>query len=158
MRWFWNHPLWTANIPCERQGPFCIGYWTCFPGILWLQSRKIKRNVSLCTIISIRYTSTVCYGWHVNCCHNPLNIWNTGNHLLYMAHRFIYLIRDYSVYGFSQWEAALQWKVVVSHWLSPYPEWYLMIRHISRASSHVPEIDLQLIWYMRILPVINFTR
>ena len=36
------------------------------------------------------------------------------------------LIRDHSGYGLSQWETMLQCNIV-SHWLSPYPEWSLLI-------------------------------
>ena len=36
------------------------------------------------------------------------------------------LIRDHSGYGFGQWEMKLQCNVV-SHWLSPSPDWCLLI-------------------------------
>ena len=50
-------------------------------------------------------------------------------------------LRDHSGYGLRQWEATLNCKVI-SHWLSPYPEWFLnlylyVFRVLFSVSGHV---------------------
>ena len=53
---------------------------------------------------------------------------NIDHQLCIMASYLRDITRDHSGYGLSQWETTLQCKVV-SHWLSPCPEWSkIMIR------------------------------
>ena len=50
-----------------------------------------------------------------------------------LAHWFA--LRDHSGYGLSQWETTLHCNIV-SHWLSPYPEWSLALEvHLVNVNS-----------------------
>ena len=71
--------------------------------------------------------------WHdvyyVCQCPGQQKTWKKGN------------IRNNSVSGLSQLETTLQWNVI-SHWLSPYPEWSQNIMHISIQMSRHPKKQL----------------
>ena len=58
------------------------------------------------------------------------------------------MTQGHSVYGLSQWEATLHCNVV-SHWLSPYPEWSLWLKLSSVKSFELwlKLINLSLLWH-----------
>ena len=68
----------------------------------------------------------------------------TGQHIL--ALMYCIQLWDHSWHGLSQWETTLRCNVL-SHWLSPYPEWSLILYNQCLPHSSPEIMQLTSTWY-----------